>query len=428
MAMTAQASETEPDIEDGVWPVRKRKILDWLVNETHQQRFIDNILVEMSERLVQAGVPVARVSLHVQSNHPQWRGARLLWRTGLEEAEFEFYGYEVQTTQMFQKSPLKPIFEGASELRADLTQLPADPLDEPTLYADLRQDGLTEYMALPLHHTLGKRHAITFSTGRPGGFTDEHITFLKDLVPVIALVTEIRVKNIMARTLLRTYVGPHASEEILAGATTRGSGATISAAIMICDLRDFTTLSSLWPRDFVIDLLNAYFDALSGPIEEHGGEILKFMGDGLLAIFPLSKPTAFGDLLAAIRKGRAEMAALNEKSAAEGRPQLGYGVGVHFGDVMYGNIGSKTRLDFTVIGPAVNIASRLESLTKDVNRPVLLSKAFVEHAGCLDEVESLGRFSLKGVGEAVDVMALRFDEPASAGHGNVYPMPRRRSE
>ena len=232
---------------------------------------------------------------------------------------------------------------------------------------------------------------------------------LRDLLPVLSLVSEVRLKNVMARTLLSTYVGPHASEEILAGATTRGSGATKSAAIMICDLRDFTTLSSLWPRDYVIELLNSYFDALSGPIEDHGGEILKFMGDGLLAIFPLEVPTACADLLAAIREGRAAMAALNTKSAKDGHPQLGYGVGVHLGDVMYGNIGSQRRLDFTVIGPAVNIASRLESLTKQIGRPVLLSQAFVERAGCAGDVEELGAFELKGLEEPVDVSALRID-------------------
>ncbi len=209
----------------------------------------------------------------------------------------------------------------------------------------------------------------------------------------------------MARTLLQTYVGPHASEQILSGVTTRGSGATVGAAIMICDLRDFTAISDLWPRDDVIHLLNDYFDAMSDPIEHYGGEILKFMGDGLLAIFPLSKETACADLLQAIREGQALMAELNEQHARTGREPLRYGVGVHVGDVMYGNIGSRRRLDFTVIGPAVNIASRLESLTKEVKRPVLLSRAFVEMAGCAEDMDSLGTFPLRGLGEPVDVFA-----------------------
>jgi len=409
MRMTEEDTSPVLSEGEGLWPSRKSPVLDWLVNDTLGERFIDNVLIGLSERLVEAGIPVARTSLHFRTNHPQWRGARLMWKTGLKEAEIDLYGYEVENTQLFLRSPLKAIHDGANELRKDLAAPVLDPENEASLYADLRAEGLTEYVALPIDHTLGKRHVVTFATRRPGGFTEDHVGAFKDLLPVLSLVSEVRLKNVMARTLLQTYVGPHASEEILAGATTRGSGATKSAAIMICDLRDFTTLSSLWPRDYVIELLNGYFDALSGPIEDHGGEILKFMGDGLLAIFPLEVPSACTDLLAAIREGRAAMAALNQKSAEDGHPQLGYGVGVHLGDVMYGNIGSKKRLDFTVIGPAVNIASRLETLTKETHHPVLLSRAFVERAGCQGDVDNLGAFELKGLEEPVEVAALRLD-------------------
>jgi adenylate cyclase len=390
-------------------PERRRGALDWLVREAHEERFLDNLLVKLCERLVADGLPVARVSLHFQTSNPQWRGARIVWREGHDKAEIDLYGHEVAKSQAFLQSPLKVILDGGDELRLDLETPAADPLSEPALYADLRAEGLSEYIAWPVYHTLGKRHVATFSTKKPGGFVEEDMLYFKDLLPVLAMASEIRVKNIMARTLLRTYVGPHASEEILAGATTRGSGATISAAIMVCDLRDFTTLSSLWPRDFVIELLNGYFDALSGPIEAHGGEILKFMGDGLLAIFPLSVETACTDLLAAIREGHTAMADLNARSHAAGHPTLGYGVGVHLGDVMYGNIGSKTRLDFTVIGPAVNVASRLEGLTKETGHPVLLSRAFVERAGCIDQVLPLGAHRLKGLAEPVEMAALKFD-------------------
>jgi adenylate cyclase len=248
---------------------------------------------------------------------------------------------------------------------------------------------------------------VTFSTDRAGGFEERHIECLRDLIPALALVSEIRLKNAMARTLLQTYVGPHASEKILAGATTRGSGATVSAAIMICDLRDFTAISDLWPRDDVIEMLNGYFDAMSEPIETHGGEILKFMGDGLLAIFPLTDPSACANLLKAIREGQAAMAALNERHEGNGRPKLRYGVGAHVGDVMYGNIGSRKRLDFTAIGPVVNIASRLEALTKEIKRPVLLSKAFADLADFDQEVERVGSYLLRGLEEPVEVFALK---------------------
>ncbi len=394
------------DQSEGVWPSRRRKIIDWLVTETRDERFIDNIFVQMCQRLRNEGVPVARASLHFRTLHPQWLGARILWRTGLAEAKIDTFGYGVEKTPQFRNSPVNEIFSGAIEVRKNLETM-RDGDGHHQFYDELIRDGLTEYIAWPMEHTLGKRHIATFASDRPGGFSDEHIAFLQDLLPALTLVTEIRLKNILARTLLETYVGPHASGQILAGATTRGSGATVGAAILICDLRDFTTISDQWPRDDVIELLNGYFDAMSEPIEKHGGEILKFMGDGMLAIFPLTDPMACRNLLAAIKEADATVAALNEENAGEGREVLRYGIGVHVGDVMYGNIGSRRRLDFTVIGPAVNVASRLESLTKEIKRPVLFSRAFVEMASCKEGMESLGSFPLRGLGEPVDVFAFK---------------------
>lgn len=322
----------------------------------------------------------------------------------MTEAKITTFDYGTENTPQFLRSPVNEIFSGATEVRKDIEALrPGDGHVE--FYDDLKREGVTEYIAWPMEHTLGKRHIVTFASDRPGGFLEEHVNYLKDLLPALTLVTEIRLKNIMARTLLQTYVGPHASEQILAGATTRGSGATVEAAILICDLRDFTTISDHWPRDDVIELLNGYFDAMSEPIEKHGGEILKFMGDGMLAIFPLSNPEACENLLQAIKTAEALMVELNAENKRKGREVLRYGIGVHVGEVMYGNIGSRRRLDFTVIGPAVNVASRLESLTKEIKRPVLLSRAFVEMAGQEDEMDSLGAFPLRGLGEPVDVFA-----------------------
>ncbi len=394
-----------PRESDGLWPAQRRKILDWLVIETRGERFIDNIFVEMCQRLSEAGVPVTRATLHFRIHHPQWLGARILWRKGLAEAEIDTYAYGVEDSAQYQNSALYEINNGADEVRRHLDDPTAEGPDYP-LYDELRAEGLTDYIVWPLYHTLGKRHAITFASDRPGGFDADDIAFLTDLLPALALVSEIRLKNRLARTLLETYVGPHASEQILAGATRRGSGVTVGAAILICDLRDFTKLSDLWPRDDVIELLNGYFDAMSEPIERHGGEILKFMGDGLLAIFPLTDPCACSQLLGAINEAQAALSRLNEESLSKGHDPLGYGIGVHVGDVMYGNIGSRKRLDFTVIGPAVNIASRLEALTKELKRPVLLSRAFVKKAGCAAQLENLGSYALRGLDEPIEVFAL----------------------
>lgn len=381
-------------------------VVDWLTNGTRGERFIDNIFAEMCNRLQEAGIPVKRSTLHILIQHPQWLGARLMWSDGMREAEIARVDYDVRERSEYIGSSANEILSGATELRENLERDPALGRKH-ALYDEMRAKGLTDYVAWPLYHTLGKQHLVTFATDRPGGFDDAHIAALKKVLPVLALVSEIRVKNRLARTLLETYVGAHAGELILAGATRRGTGTTVRAAIMICDLRDFTKISDNWPRDDVIDLLNDYFDAMSDPIARHGGEILKFIGDGLLAIFPLDRPDACANLLRAVAEARQAMTALNQRNSGTGRAPLNYGIGVHVGDVMYGNIGSTTRLDFTVIGPAVNMASRLEALTKQIGKPVLLSRDFAELVMPEFELERIGQHAVRGFSEPIELFAFQ---------------------
>jgi adenylate cyclase len=379
-------------------------VADWLTNETRDERFIDKIFAELCVRLQQAGVPVKRASLHILIHHPQWLGARMMWADGMRDAVIERVDYDVQERSEYIGSPANEIHDGVTELRENLER-DSSLGRKHAVYDEMRAKGLTDYVAWPLYHTLGKRHLVTFATDRPGGFEDAQIAALLKLLPVLALVSEIRVKNRLARTLLETYVGTHAGELILAGATRRGTGTTVRAAIMICDLRDFTKISDNWPRDDVIDLLNGYFDAMSEPIARHGGEILKFIGDGLLAIFPLSQPSACANLLRAVAEARQAMIALNEKNSETGRAPLNYGIGVHVGDVMYGNIGSRARLDFTVIGPAVNMASRLESLTKQLGQTVLLSRTFADFVKDDFDLERVGEYPVRCFNDPIEIFA-----------------------
>jgi adenylate cyclase len=379
-------------------------VVHWLTNGTRDERFIDNIFVEMCERLQRSGIPVKRATMHILIQHPQWLGAKIMWVDGLREAEITRVDHDVTGRSEYIGSPASEIHAGAAQLRENLERDPALGRRH-AVYDEMRGKGLTDYVAWPLYHTLGKRHVVTFATDRPGGFDDAHIAGLLKLLPVLALVSEIRVKNRLARTLLETYVGSHAGELILAGATRRGTGTTVRAAIMICDLREFTKISDNWPRDDVIDLLNGYFDAMSEPIARHGGEILKFIGDGLLAIFPLSEPKACANLLHAVTEARHAMTAFNEKNGETGRAPLNYGIGVHVGDVMYGNIGSQARLDFTVIGPAVNMASRLETLTKQLGKPVLLSHAFADLVKDEFELERVGEHPVRGFNDPIELFA-----------------------
>jgi adenylate cyclase len=389
---------------DPTTPHSAGDVVHWLTNHTHDERFLDSIFAELCVRLQRARIPVKRASLHLLIYHPQWLGARIMWVDGMPEVEFARIDYDVRERSEYINSPASEIYDGATEVRENLDRDPSLGRKH-AVYDEMRAKGLSDYVAWPLHHTLGKRHMVTFATDRRGGFDDAHIAGLLDLLPVLALVSEIRMKNRLARTLLETYVGSHAGELILAGATRRGSGTTVRAAIMICDLRDFTRISDNWPRDDVIQLLNDYFDAISEPIARHGGEILKFMGDGLLAIFPLDQPSACANLLRAVAEARQAMVALNERNRKTGRAPLNYGMGVHVGDVMYGNIGSRTRLDFTVIGPAVNLASRLEALTKQLGRSVLVSRAFTDFVVSDFNFERVGDYPVRGFSDPIELFA-----------------------
>lgn len=395
------------DVPPNIDPVTATSVDDvvhWLTNETRDQRFIDNLFAELCVRLQRTGIPLKRATLHLLIQHPQWLGARILWAEGMRDAELSRVDHDVRERSEYIGSPANEIHNDATEVRENFERDPSLGRQH-AVYAEMRAQGLTEYVAWPLHHTLGKRHMVTFATDRPGGFDDADIGGLKQVLPVLALVSEIRIKNRLARTLLETYVGPHAGELILAGATRRGTGTTVRAAIMICDLRDFTRISDNWPRDDVIELLNGYFDAMSEPVVRHGGEILKFIGDGMLAIFPLSEPQACANLLHAVSEARQAMADLNVKNAETGREPLNYGIGIHVGDVMYGNIGSRSRLDFTVIGPAVNMASRLEALTKQLGRKVLLSRAFADFVKDRFELEHVGEHRVRGFSDPIELFA-----------------------
>jgi adenylate cyclase len=400
------AQEHDMNAPPNIDPIAARSddVVRWLTNDTRDERFIDNIFAELCIRLQGAGIPVKRASLHILIHHPQWLGARMMWVDGMREAEIDLVDYDVMGRSEYIGSPANEIQGGATEVRENLERDPQLGRKH-SIYDELRAKGLTDYVAWPLYHTLGKRHIVTFATDQRGGFAETQVASLRKLLPILALVSEIRIKNRLARTLLETYVGSHAGELILAGATRRGTGTTVRAAIMICDLRDFTKISDNWPRDDVIDLLNGYFDAMSEPIARHGGEILKFIGDGLLAIFPLSQPQACANLLHAVAEARQAMIALNEKNSETGRAPLNYGIGVHVGDVMYGNIGSRTRLDFTVIGPAVNMASRLEALTKQLGKTVLLSRAFAESVESDFDLERVGEYPVRGFNDPIELFA-----------------------
>ncbi len=366
-----------------------KKIADWLIDGARSAPLPQQVLAQLSERLAACGIPLWRVAVFVRTLHPQVMGRRFIWRPGAE-VETSEAPYELLESADFLENPIAQVYATGRALRRRL----ADPdcaVDFPVL-SELRAEGITDYLALPLVFSDGAIHAVTCTTRQAGGFTDAQIAGIEAIITPLARVTEIRVLRRMGSVLLDTYVGHDAGERILAGRIRRGDIEEIHAAIWLSDMRGFTALADSLPPRVMIDLLNRYFDCQVPVILEHGAEVLKFMGDGLLAIFTIAANEAevCKRALAAARRAQANIAALSDS----GMPGLRFGLALHIGDVLYGNIGSGNRLDFTCIGPAVNCAARIEKLTGQLGRAVLASGEFARH--CAGEFTPLGEFRLAG--------------------------------
>ncbi|MGI9510532.1 MAG: adenylate/guanylate cyclase domain-containing protein [Geminicoccaceae bacterium] len=379
------------------------EIVDWLLgSEARQLPNAAEILKALCPRLNAAGLPVARVSFHVRTLHPQLFGVGFHWYRGRDDIEVFYATHGMRDSEMYLTSPLHLVLDGgAKEIRQSL-ELPDEAFDYQR-YVEIKAEGMTEYLILPLAFSDGKTHASTWSTDKQGGFTDEQVLAIHRLLPIVGLLIEINLNRRISINLLNAYVGHQAGERILAGQITRGSGDTIPAAIWFSDLRGFTALSETRGRDELLGLLNQYFDCMAEPIAERGGEILKFIGDAVLAIFPLTDESACCKALEAAIQAQASLGGLNDDRGKTGAPPLAAGIALHVGDVMYGNIGSANRLDFTVIGPAVNLASRIEGMCKSLDATILVSDDFKDRCPSETALRSFGSHRLKGIEPKVEI-------------------------
>jgi adenylate cyclase len=391
-------------------PTDLQKLTHWLIDGARSAVNPPQMVAELCERLVQAGLPLWRVGLFVRTLHPDILGVNFIWRSGAEvttgTADFSFLD-----SPEFINSPLAIVFGEKREVRHRID----DPESKRFPFLDdMRAEGVTDYIALPLLATDGSAHASSWTTRQPDGFSDEQLSGLRSLMPPLARLVEITNQRRRASILLDTYVGNRAGERILGGQIRRGHTETMHAAIWLSDLRGFTALSDRLPAETVVDILNQYFDCQVSAIRSHGGEVLKFMGDGLLAVFPIAE--ADGDIhqvcarvLEAARESRASVEALHYP-IGETIERFRFGVALHVGKILYGNIGGGNRLDFTCIGPAVNLAARLEKIAGRLHRTVVASEGF---AGiCAGGWSDLGEFPIAGFSKAERVYGLLDEAPA----------------
>jgi adenylate cyclase len=388
-----------------------QKLIEWLIDGARSAPSPPAMMAETCERLVAAGLPLSRVGIFVRTLHPDIVGRNFVWRLGGEVVAGSA-NYEMLDSEEFRTSPLAIVFGEGREIRS-LTDTP-DAKRFPLL-AELREEGITDYLALPLLNVDGSVHASSWTTKQPGGFTDTQIKAIRDLIPPLSRLIEVTRLRFMSSILLDTYVGNRAGARILGGQIRRGHAESMRAAIWLSDLRGFTALSDRLPAETVIEILNQYFDCQVSAIGTHGGEVLKFMGDGLLAVFPFDEYVgdighACAKVLEAACEARANVEAM-QFPIGETVERFRFGVALHVGQILYGNIGGGNRLDFTCIGPAVNLAARLEKMTSRMHRTVVASAAFAQTCpGCWDD---LGEFPIAGFSKVERVYGLT-DETAGA--------------
>jgi len=389
-----------------------QSLIDWLMDGARSATTPMALIAEVCERLVGAGIPLWRVGAFVQTLHPDVFGRSFIWRPGADVV-VTTATFDLPDSPQFKNSPLAILYGSGHEVRYRL--------DDPgsrrfPFFDDMREEGVTDYIALPLVFTDGSIHASSWTTKADGGFTDEQLAALRRVSAPFSRLGEIMAMRRTAAALLDTYVGNRAGERILAGQIRRGHGEEMQAAIWLSDLRGFTALSDRLPAATVVDILNQYFDCQVPVIRKHGGEILKFMGDGLLAVFPVA--TDGGNLaevcaraLEGSKEARANVDAMHYPSG-DGVERFRFGVALHIGAILFGNIGGMSRLDFTCIGPAVNLAARLEKVAARLHRTVVASAAFA--GACNNDWTDLGEFPIAGFSQAQRVFGLRDEQSANA--------------
>ena len=400
---------------------RVQELSDWLVQQGLSGASLEGVLSGFCERLLALGIPLWRGHIAMRTLHPSFEAVTFRWlreagvrRDEIPHAEAEGPGWKASPFSYMVDNDLLA-------LRRRLVGPDAN-VDFPLLET-FRDQGATDYIArvMPFGDAgfSEKRTGVltSWTTDRPGGFGNEEIAILDRLQPRLALTIKTILGEQITRNVADTYIGPEAGERVLRGEIRRGSVDIIHAAIIFADLRGFTAFTDSVPRDELVPMLDDYLECMARPIVERGGQVLKFLGDGLLATFDLhGRPddSICRDSLDAALEALRRTDALNETRAAAGKPTMAIDIAMHLGDVLYGNVGAYDRLDFTVIGPAVNEASRIESLCDSIGRRLLISSTFAEAATqCAGRLLTVGRHQLRGLDREQEIFTVNTPETLS---------------
>lgn len=388
----------EPPELDAALASRVDRLRDWLVTDGVRTRDAGEVLTGFAERLNALGLPVDRIFTAIEALHSEYAGFGWRW-TREEGASVRYLPHGERRENLYGTSPFAHVNKTGEWLLLDLASTPNSLFG---IIPDLKQEGYRHYLVVPVHFASGAQNGISFATRSEEGFSERDLNVLRHLMPTFTTGTELRVVAKRLDDVLRIYVGEGPHRAILSGAIQRGQVTRIRSAILFADMRGYTRASSNLSPEGAVDLLNTYFDCLVPPIEDENGEVLKYLGDGLLAIFRDRGDDTGGapqSALSAAVNALQRLYTANE----EGRfpVPVAAGIALHHGEAAYGNVGSGQRLDFTVIGRDVNLASRIADLNKQLGEPLLMSKAFVEHLW--GDPHPLGAHRVDGFDEMVEV-------------------------
>lgn len=396
----------------------------WLAEAGLRNLPLEELIDGFAHRLTEAGVPAARLFVGMNTLHPLVRARSLVWdRVTGPGAHIEFGHAEIDAPLVRQSPFAAMLRDGLREQRHDLTLPPAE--GELPIFAELRTARMTEWLGLVFPfgelapHIGGPGEAersgalwlvCSLTTDRAGGFDLSDLALLRAVLPLFALAVKSTTLRSLGEGLLAAYIGTETAARVLAGSVVRGEVQGVEAVLFYADLRDFTALADALPGRELIALLDDCFDCMVRPMTSRGGEVLKFLGDGLLAIFRIEgkKRTATcAAALAAASDALDLMDVLAARRCETGQPTPGLDIALHVGTVQYGNVGTEARLDFTVIGPAVNEAARIELLCKELGHSLLVSQSFAAAAGDnRGHLKSVGRHRLRGVREEAELFTL----------------------
>ncbi len=402
----------------------------WLFKDAWNASSMQDFTASFGRALNAAGASVPRVSIGFWMLHPLLSAQNHVWERGKPGVETFEARKSDSEKDYYSNSPIRPICEGAEAVRYRLEEL-SGPFDDLPLLDELKAAGMTDYVGLPFVFSDGQINAFSIAADRAGGFTEQALKDIAEAAPVMARMVEVHAQRSTMLTLLDTYLGSHAGERINYGLIQRGDGDFINAVIWFCDLRDSTALADQLPPEEFLALLNQFFECMAGAVIDHEGTVLRFVGDAVLAIFPVEDVYMTEDLppdpqlvcqaaIDAARQAVAKIDGVNQDRAAAGDAPLRYGIGLHIGEVLYGNVGAPDRLEFTVIGPSVNEAARLEAKTKDVDAPIVISKAFQTWSP--EALNSIGEHRLRGVAKPTELFTLP-EFAADAPHARCLGTP-----